>query len=79
VLGIVDAPDAAYANAARRRFADPSEIRARALALIDELDRETRATRHEPRRNARPRFWRRSVLTDPASPRPRRGSLEASR
>jgi hypothetical protein len=56
-LGILDARDVGYAHAARRRFADPSEIRERALALIDELDREARAERYEQRRSARPRLW----------------------
>ncbi len=56
-LGIREAPDVDYAQAARRRFADPSETRTRALALIDELDREARAERYEQRNNARPRLW----------------------
>jgi hypothetical protein len=56
-LGILDAPDVAYANASRRRFADPSETRVRALALIDELKRETRAERYEERCTPRPRLW----------------------
>ena len=56
-LGILDAPDVGYANAARRRFADPSETKERALALIDELDREARAERYEQRRRTRPRVW----------------------
>jgi hypothetical protein len=56
-LGIIDAPDAGYANAARRRFADPLETQERALALIAELDREIRAERYEQRRSARPRLW----------------------
>ena len=56
-LGILDAPDVGYANAARRRFADPSETKERALALIDELDREARAERYKQRRSARPRLW----------------------
>jgi len=42
-LGVVDAPDEAYARAARRRFTDPSTTRKRALALLVELDREARA------------------------------------
>jgi hypothetical protein len=42
-LGIVDAPDDSYLRAARRRFSDPSETRKRALALLVELDRESRA------------------------------------
>jgi hypothetical protein len=53
VLGILDAPDAGYANAARRRFADPLETRERALALIAELDRELATERYEQRRSAR--------------------------
>jgi hypothetical protein len=57
-LGILDARDAGYAHAARRRFADPSETRERALALIDELDREARAEHYEQRRHARRRLWR---------------------
>jgi|tagenome__1003787_1003787.scaffolds.fasta_scaffold20327974_2 hypothetical protein len=56
-LGILDAPDVGYANAARRRFADPAETKERALALIDELDREARAERYKQRRGARPRLW----------------------
>jgi hypothetical protein len=56
-LGILDAPDVAYANASRRRFADPSETRERALALIDELNGEIRAERYEQRRSPRPRLW----------------------
>ena len=39
-LRVLDAPDVGYAHASRRRFADPSETRERALALIDELARE---------------------------------------
>jgi hypothetical protein len=42
-LGVLDPPDEAYARAARRRFADPSRTRKRALALLVELDREARA------------------------------------
>jgi hypothetical protein len=75
-LGILDAPDVGYANAARRRFADPSETKERALALIDELDREARAERYKQRRSARPRLWasaRRpnpSGIETPTSPLP---------
>jgi hypothetical protein len=54
-LGIIDAPDADYAEAAHRRFADPSETRRRALALIDELTRERREQRHEQWRGERVR------------------------
>lgn len=42
-LGVLDAPDEAYARAARRRFADPSNTRKRALALLVDLDQEARA------------------------------------
>jgi len=68
VLGVIDAPDAGYANAARRHFTDPAEVQARALALIDELERETRGNRHAPRPRARPRMGIRV--------RPRRSSIE---
>lgn len=44
-LGLVDPPDAGYAHAARRRFADGAETRRRALALIDELARDGRMDR----------------------------------
>jgi hypothetical protein len=54
-LGILEAPDVAYAHAARRRFADPSETLERARALIDELDRELRAETYAQRRSAKPR------------------------
>ena len=56
-LGILHAPDVGYAHAAQRRFADPSETRQRALALIDELDRETRAERYKQRGGASPLLW----------------------
>jgi len=64
-LGIIDAPDVDYALAARRRFADPSETRVRALALIEQLDREAQAERYQQRRTERdqrrrsawPRIW----------------------
>jgi hypothetical protein len=75
-LGILDAPDVCYANAAYRRFADPSQAKERALALIHELDREARAERYEQQRSARPRFWasvrpsRRSGIETPTSPLP---------
>ena len=44
-LGLIDAPDTGYAHSARRRFADAPEMRRRALALIDELDRDGRVER----------------------------------
>ena len=50
-LGILDAPDVDYAHAAQRRFADPSKARGRALALIEELDRDDRVERYELWRN----------------------------
>lgn len=56
-LGILDAPDVGYTNAARRRFVDPLETRERALALIAELDREIRVERYEQRRSARRRLF----------------------
>ena len=68
-IGILDPPDEGYARAARRRFADPSETRARALALLIELDRETRAAPNAHTRLARPRLWRSRVRLDPASSR----------
>src|SRR3954453_8040520 len=64
-IGILDPPDEGYARAARRRFADPSETRERALALLIELDRETRAAPNAHRRHARPRLWRSRVRNDP--------------
>lgn len=74
-LGIIDAPDVGYADAARRRFADPSKARKRTLALIDELDRETRAERYDQRRSAKRRFWARHASSStrrsiPRSPLP---------
>lgn len=54
-LGILEAPDAGYAHAAHRRFSDPSETRRRALALIEELDNDSRVARYEQRRSARRR------------------------
>ena len=64
-IGILDPPDEDYARAARRRFADPSETRERALALLIELDRETRAAPNAYRRRARPRLWRSRGRIDP--------------
>jgi hypothetical protein len=64
-IGILDPPDEDYARAARRRFADPSETRDRALALLIELDRETRAAPKAYRRLVRPRLWRSRVRVDP--------------
>ncbi len=49
-IGILDPPDEGYARAARRRFADPSETRERVLALLVELDRETRTAPNAYRR-----------------------------
>ena len=63
-IGILDPPDEGYARAARRRFADPSETRERVLALLIELDRETRAAPNAYRRLARPRQWRSRVRVD---------------
>ena len=44
-LGLVGAPDPGYQRAALRRFNDPIDARRRALALLDELDRDARAER----------------------------------
>ena len=57
-LRLVDAPDPAYAQAAERRFSDPAESRLRALALLEELDREARSERYEQRRRERRRAFR---------------------
>jgi hypothetical protein len=56
VLGLVDPPDAAYARAADRRFADLVATRRRALALLEELDSSARAQQYERRhrRDGRP-------------------------
>jgi hypothetical protein len=65
-LGVLDPPDEGYARAARRRFADPSETRDRTLALLIDLQRETRAVPYASRRPYRPRpFWRSRVRVDP--------------
>jgi hypothetical protein len=49
VLGLLDPPDAAYARAAARRFADVELTRRRALALLEQLDLDGRAARYERR------------------------------
>ena len=64
-IGILDPPDEGYARAARRRFADPSEVRERVLALLVELDRETRTAPNAYGRLARPRRRRSRVRVDP--------------
>lgn len=48
-LGLIDPPDAAYARAAERRFAGPAHTRRRALALLEQLDRDARFERYEQR------------------------------
>jgi hypothetical protein len=48
-LGLIDAPDAAYAHAADRLFADPDHTRSRALALLEQLERADRDERYEQR------------------------------
>jgi hypothetical protein len=50
-LGLIDPPDAAYARAAVRRFSDVELTRRRALALLEQLDRDVRAERYEQRRH----------------------------
>lgn len=57
-LGLLSAPDAAYARAAQRRFGDPAHTRRRALALLDELDRDIRDERYEHQRKQRRRRFR---------------------
>jgi len=49
-LGLLDPPDAAYARAADRWFADAAHTRRRALALLAQLDRDVRLQRFEKRR-----------------------------
>jgi hypothetical protein len=49
-LGLADPPDPAYARAAVRRFADAELTRRRALALLEQLDRDVRAARYDERR-----------------------------
>jgi hypothetical protein len=49
-LGLVTPPDAAYAQAAQRRFADSAETRRRALTLLEQLERDARNARYEQRR-----------------------------
>src|SRR4051812_36039503 len=76
-LGILDAPDVGYANAARRRFTDLSNTKERALALIDELDREARRSATTSGSEPGHGSGRACVLpTHPASRRPRRRSLK---
>ena len=64
-IGILDSPDEGYARAARRRFADPPEARERVLALLVELDRETRAAPTAYRWLATLRRRRSRVRVDP--------------
>ena len=52
-LGLIDPPDAAYAHAALRRFADSAHARRRALALLEQLDRDARSERYERQRRGR--------------------------
>lgn len=53
VLGLVNPPDVAYANAAHRHFLGSAGVRLRALALVDELKRDARAQRDEQHRQMR--------------------------
>ena len=60
-LRLVNPADAGYAHAAQRRFLDVADARRRALALLDELDREACSERYEQRRRHWHRFpfvWR---------------------
>ena len=45
--------DSGYARAVERRFNDPADVRRRALALVEELDRDTRRERYVARRRKR--------------------------
>jgi hypothetical protein len=64
-LGVLDPPDEGYARAARRRFADPAETRDRTLALLIDLQRETRAAPNASRRLPGLGRWRSRVRVDP--------------
>jgi hypothetical protein len=52
-IGLLGVPDSGYARAVQRRFTDPSDVRRRALALADELDRDAREERYDLRRRGR--------------------------
>jgi hypothetical protein len=61
-LRLVNPADPGYAHAAQRRFVDLADARRRALALLDELDRDARSERYEQRRRQHrhrlPFVWR---------------------
>jgi hypothetical protein len=73
-LGLLSAPDAAYARAVERRFGDPADNRRRALALLDELTRDARVESYEQRRRERRRAFR---FGSPARLGPRPGDDRA--
>ena len=67
-LGLLGSPDPAYTRAALRHFHDPGETRRRALALLDELDREAHDERYEQERQKRRRRFRFSSFSRAAAP-----------
>jgi hypothetical protein len=75
-LGVLDPPDEGYAHAARRRFADPAQTRDRTLALLIDLQRETRAA---PKRVPSPARPRPLEITRPRRPVARPGWAAALR
>jgi hypothetical protein len=64
-LGVLHPRDEGYARAARRRFADPAETRDRTLALLIDLQRETRAAPNASRRLPGLDRWRSRFRVDP--------------
>jgi hypothetical protein len=68
-LGLLDSPDPAYTRAAQRHFNDPADTRRRALALLDELDREAHRERYEQRRRARQQGSRFATFSRPPARR----------
>src|SRR5215217_8180510 len=68
-LGLLDSPDPAYTRAAQRHFDDPADTRRRALALLDELDREAHDERYEQRRRERRRSSRFAAFSRAPAPR----------
>jgi len=78
-LGLLRTTDPAYERAAQRHFRNPADTRRRALALLDELERDARDVSYELRRRERRRSSRFGSFTrftgppddDPASEFPR--------
>jgi hypothetical protein len=67
-LGLLDSPDPAYTRAVHRHFDDPADTRRRALALLDELDRDANGERYEQRRRDRRRSRFPAFSRAPAPP-----------